>query len=267
VTRAVPVSGGDICAAHRVELAGGYSVFAKHLNDAPPGLFEAEAEGLAWLAEPGFVRTPAVLTVTTDVLVLEWITNGRPSPAGAEELGRALAQTHRAGAPTFGWHRNGYIGPLPLDNTSQAEWPVFFAEQRLLPYLRLAADRAAIDASGVRVVESVARRVGEVGGPPEPPARLHGDLWSGNVHWDDDGRPWLVDPAAHGGHRESDLAMLALFGLPHRRVVAAYDEVYPLADGWADRVALHQLFPLLVHAALFGGSYGASAVAAAGRYG
>jgi fructosamine-3-kinase len=103
-------------------------------------------------------------------------------------------------------------------------------------------------------------------GPPEPPSRLHGDLWSGNVLWSPDGVV-LVDPAAHGGHRETDLAMLALFGLPHLdRVVAAYDEAWPLAEGWRDRVGLHQLHPLLVHAALFGGGYAARAADLARGY-
>jgi fructosamine-3-kinase len=107
----------------------------------------------------------------------------------------------------------------------------------------------------------------DLAGPPEPPARLHGDLWSGNVLWAADGRAWIIDPAAHGGHRETDLAMLALFGLPHLdRVLAAYDASWPLAAGWEERVPLHQLHPLLVHAVLFGGGYGAQAVAAAARY-
>jgi len=107
-------------------------------------------------------------------------------------------------------------------------------------------------------------QVEELAGPAEPPARLHGDLWAGNVHAGFDGRLWLLDPAAHGGHRETDLAMLALFGCPKlERLLAAYTDVASLASGWQQRVPLHQLFPLLVHAVLFGGGYGRSAVAAA----
>jgi fructosamine-3-kinase len=117
------------------------------------------------------------------------------------------------------------------------------------------------------VVERVLDKLPDLAGPPEPPARLHGDLWSGNVLWAADGRAWIIDPAAHGGHRETDLAMLALFGLPHLdRVLAAYDTSWPLAAGWQQRVPLHQLHPLLVHAVLFGGGYGAQAVSAAARY-
>ncbi len=107
-------------------------------------------------------------------------------------------------------------------------------------------------------------RIGELAGPAEQPARLHGDLWSGNVLWGGDGHVWLIDPAAHGGHRETDLAMLHLFGCAHLdRIVAAYDEAAPLAEGWRARIPLHQLFPLLVHTVLFGGGYGAQAVASA----
>ena len=164
----------------------------------------------------------------------------------------------------FGGDRDGYIGTLPLPNRTAPTWPEFFATRRILPYLKLARDRGAISASDAFDVESVARRITELAGPDEPPARLHGDLWSGNVLWGQDGRTWLVDPAAYGGHRETDLAMLALFGLPQLpRVLDAYQEATPLAEGWEERVGLHQLFPLLVHAALFGGGYGARAAEAA----
>ena len=105
-----------------------------------------------------------------------------------------------------------------------------------------------------------------VAGPPEPPSRIHGDLWSGNVLADRRGQPWLIDPSPYAGHREVDLAMLRLFGGLGQRTFDAYGEEHPLADGWRDRVELYQLLPLLVHAALFGGSYGAAAERAARRY-
>jgi fructosamine-3-kinase len=116
------------------------------------------------------------------------------------------------------------------------------------------------------VLDEAIRRVGDLAGPAEPPARLHGDLWHGNVVWDRGGHAWVIDPAAHGGHRETDLAMLALFGAPFLdRILAAYQETRPLAPGWPQRVPLHQLHPLLVHAALFGPAYGQRAVEAARR--
>jgi fructosamine-3-kinase len=176
-----------------------------------------------------------------------------------------VAGLHAAGAPCFGLDggADGFIGPLPMSNQPAADWPTFYAERRVLPFLRAAVDAGAVDPAGATAVERVCARLPALAGPPEPPARIHGDLWSGNLLCDTAGRPWLIDPAAHGGHRETDLAMLALFGGLSERFVAAYTEVRPLADGWRDRVALHQLHPLLVHAVLFGGRYGAAAVEAA----
>jgi len=183
---------------------------------------------------------------------------------------RAGAPHH--GAPPAGWSADGFIATLPLPHQVEDHglgWPEFYAAHRVMPFLRLARDRGAVDADGTAAVERVCARLtaGAVPVPPAEPARLHGDLWAGNVLWSASG-PVLVDPAAHGGHRETDLAMLALFGLPHLdRVLAAYDETWPRDDRWRDRVALHQLHPLLVHAALFGGGYGRQAVSVAAAYG
>lgn len=134
-------------------------------------------------------------------------------------------------------------------------WPDWYAARRVLPYLRRAVDGGALSAADAAMVEAVLARITEVAGPAEPPSRIHGDLWSGNVLWSG-GRGWLIDPAAHGGHRETDLAMLALFGAPYLdRILGAYQEVAPLAPGWQQRVPLHQLHPLLVHVCLFGAAY------------
>ena len=257
VVATTPVAGGDICTATRLRLSDGSSALIKTRAHAPADFFPGEARGLTWLAEAGGVDVPAVLAAEADCLILSWVETGRPSTEAAEQLGRALAVTHRAGAEAFGADADGYIGTLPLPNRSAPAWPEFYATRRVPPYLKLARDRGSVSGEDAAAVERVVRRITELAGPEEPPARLHGDLWSGNVLWGQDGRAWLVDPAAHGGHRETDLAMLALFGLPQlSRVLAAYEEETPLADGWEDRVALHQLFPLLVHAALFGGGYG-----------
>jgi len=162
---------------------------------------------------------------------------------------------------TFGAPWPGFIASLPLDNTQvtgQDAWPQWYAGRRLLPFLRRAADAGTLGPAGIKAVQAVIDRIGELAGPPEPPSRIHGDCWSGNVLWSG-GRGWLIDPAAHGGHRETDLAMLALFGAPHLdRILAAYHEAVPLADGWRSRVPLHQLHPLLVHVCLFGSGYAAS---------
>jgi fructosamine-3-kinase len=250
-----PVAGGSLNAAYAVELDGGERVFVKTRADAAPGEFATEAEGLRWLADAGALRIAEPVAVGEDWLALRWIAAGRLDAAGEEELGRGLAELHRSGASAFGGPRPLRIGPLELPNGPSDDWPSFYAGARLEP---LAARAGLAD-----VVGRVCARIDALAGPPEPPSRLHGDLWSGNVLAGADGRPWLVDPAAYGGHREVDLAMLGLFGAPSRRTLAAYDEVWPRADGHEERLALHQLFPLLVHAVLFGGGYVASAERAA----
>ena len=261
-----PVAGGDICTSTRLRLSNGTSALMKTRSHAPEGFFAAEARGLRWLAEPAVVGVAEVLAVAEDCLVLRWVEQTRPGAELAAQLGRGLARLHASGAACFGAEDDGFIGQLPQKNGAADTWPEFFATRRILPYLKLAADRGRIDGADRQAVEDVVRRITELAGPAEPPARLHGDLWSGNVLWSAEAGPVLIDPAAHGGHRESDLAMLSLFGLPHlQRVVAAYQEETPLADGWEDRQPLHQLFPLLVHAATFGGGYGAQAGDAARR--
>jgi fructosamine-3-kinase len=270
--RETPVGGGSICEARRLTLEDGASVFAKSWRQrgshaVPPGFFEAEAAGLGWLREAGAVPVPELIVVMPDLLALEWVDEGSPTPAAAERFGRDLAALHRAGADRFGAPWPGFIGALPQDNDGhEADWADWFARRRLAPYLKISVDRGALSAADVTLVERLLSTIGEYASRPEPPARLHGDLWPGNLLWGADGRVWLVDPAAHGGHRETDLAQLALFGgAPHLdRVLAAYDEAWPLADGWRARVPLHQLHLLLVHTALFGASY-AGAVAGAAR--
>ena len=257
------VGGGDINDAYAAELEDGGLAFVKTRADAPAGEYAAEAASLRWLAVPNGVGVPEVLGASDEVLVLEWL---EPGAAGDEaELGRGLAWVHAAGADAFGADGPARIGPLVLPNDPLPDWPSFYAERRLRPLLAPARDRGSLSAVGVRAVERVCDRIAELAGPPEPPARLHGDLWGGNVLWSG-GRPYLIDPIAYGGHREVDLAMLRLFGAPGPRLMAAYEDVAPLADGHEDRVALFQLFPLLVHAVLFGGGYGASVERAAGRY-
>jgi fructosamine-3-kinase len=285
-TNARRVGGGDINEAWRVTLADGREAFVKTRPDAGSEEYATEARGLQWLAGPGALRTPRALEVADDYLVLEWVQQGSLSAEGAEELGRGLALTHAAGAPAFGapaaapateHPQTGGVGDaaassfgsLRLPNEPTPDWPTFYARRRLLPLAGIARERGALSQAGARAVEAVCERLPELAGPPEPPARLHGDLWSGNVMADADGRPWLIDPSAYGGHREVDLAMLRLFGGragPERRIFAAYEEATPMAGGWEERVELWQLLPLLVHAVLFGGSYVGAAERVARHY-
>ncbi|MDP4511448.1 fructosamine kinase family protein [Nonomuraea turcica] len=228
-------------------LDDGRQVFAK--TGVVSEMFTSEAAGLRWLGEA--IAVPEVIEVGPDRLVLSWVEQERPTMAAAERFGRELARLHRSGASGFGAPWPGFIAELPMDNAPCDDWPAFYAERRVLPFLR----QAHLPASDVAAVERAVERFAEVAGPPEPPSRIHGDLWSGNVLWSG-GSAVLVDPAAHGGHRETDLAMMALFGLPYLdRVLGAYQEEWPPADGWRERVPLHQLHPLLVHVVLFGGSY------------
>lgn len=239
-------------------------MWVKRRTGAPPGFFDAEAAGLRWLAEPASLRLPDVLSVEADQIVVTRVAAGAPSPQGAEALGRGLADMHAAGAPRLGAPWRGFIGDLPMDNTGAADWPTFYCERRVLPYLRSAHDRGALTPDDARAIERCLGVLPSLPGAGEPPSRIHGDLWSGNVLWDTGGEAWLIDPAAHGGHRETDLAMLALFGAPYLdRILRSYEERAPLAPGWQARTGLHQLHPLLVHAVLFGGTYGPQAGAAA----
>ena len=260
--------GGDINEAYAATLEDGARAFIKTRPDAPAGEFPAEAAALRWLGEPGGLGVPEVLGVLDvdrlpRLLALEWLEPGR---AGDEaDLGRGLATIHAAGAAAFGGETTLRIGPLSLPNHAAADWAEFYADRRLRPLLGPSRDRGALSSSGAAAVEHVCNRIADLAGPPEPPARLHGDLWSGNVLWSR-GEPFLIDPIAYGGHREVDLAMLRLFGAPGPRFLAAYEDITPLAPGHEDRILLYQLFPLLVHAVLFGGGYGASAERAARRY-
>jgi fructosamine-3-kinase len=245
-------------------------------SGSPERQVAAEVAGLRWLAEPSEVPVPSVLGHDDTSLLLEYLPPARPDPDAAARFGARLARLHLAGAPAFGAAPPGgpvdaWIGRAPMRNVTGTTWPGWYAEHRVMPYLRLANDAGQLTADEVATVEAACSVLPEVAGPPVPPARLHGDLWSGNVCWSagpgrDGGRTeaWLIDPAAHGGHPETDLAMLALFSCPHLdAVLDGYRQVSPLAAGWPERVGLHQLFPLLVHVVLFGRGYAGQAVAAA----
>jgi fructosamine-3-kinase len=265
VAVATPVGGGDICRAFRVELDDGRSVFVKTHHDPPADFFATEADGLGWLAAAG-APVPGVLDAGDRWLALEWIDVGPWRESVEEDAGSAVALLHAAGATRFGYGRDGFVGTVPVDNTPTDDWPTFWSERRVRPLVRRLVDTRSLSPGDAEVLARLCDRLparADLTGPPEPPARLHGDLWSGNVVADAAGRAWLVDPSAHGGHRETDLAMLALFGGLTDRFVAAYTDVAPLADGWRRRQGLHQLHPLLVHALLFGGGYGPRAVAVA----
>lgn len=251
----------------------------KSAHGAPAGGIQWEAAGLRWLAEAqesGGARIVKVFDVGPDFIDIERVRSVTPTIAAAEDFGRALAATHRAGADAFGsppdgWTGDGFFGPaehlLPLPLRPTARWGEFYADQRVRHTYELGARTGVFDKDDGVLFDAVGDRLrsGEWD-DDAPPARTHGDLWSGNVMWTDEGVV-LIDPAACGGHAEGDLAMLQLFGAPQlKRIIAAYDEVSPLADGWQSRVGLHQLFPVMMHAVLFGGGYVSEALSIARRY-
>jgi len=244
--------------------------FTKRDPDAPAGFFEAEAAGLAWLGSvPGGVRTARVIAVRPGAIELENVDPAPPTPAAAREFGAALARTHDAGAAAFGSPPDGYAGPMyigqrALTTARQTRWGRFYARDRVLPYLVAAVKAGNVTETEERIIRAACDRISAGAfDDSEAPARLHGDLWNGNVLWSAGGVV-LIDPAAHGGHRETDLAMLALFGCPFLdQVLAAYDAEIPLREGWRERVPVHQLHPLAVHAAGHGRSYGVALIAAA----
>lgn len=253
------VSGGDFATSFRAHLADGRRVFAKTHTDPPPGFFSTEAEGLRWLAEAQALPVAGVIGVSDEApacLILDWIElGGARTSDGEARFGRGLAALHQTGADSFGRADGRTTGSQALPNDPCETWTEFYREQRLLPLMKIASDRAALSASTIDRLGNVANRLESFGASEEPPARLHGDLWAGNRVIDSDGESWLIDPAAHGGHREFDLAMMRLFGGFGEPCFQAYDDAYPLEDGWERRIHLHQLAPLIVHAIKFGGGY------------
>jgi fructosamine-3-kinase len=260
VVGARPLSGGDINDAFEVRLADGREVFVKSNVRAPNDMFVAEARGLAWLGDAKALRVPGVLAASgandvTPFLALELIRPAARAPNFDERLGRGLAALHRHGAPAFGLDHDNYIGRLPQTNTFAVTWPEFYRVRRLGPQLKAAVDAGLAPPRLRRDFERLFAQLEALCGPAERPARLHGDLWGGNLLADDRGEPCLIDPAVYGGDREIDLAMMKLFGGFGPGVFAAYKEAFPLADGYRERVALYQLYPLMVHVNLFGTGY------------
>ena len=263
VTEIRPLGGQHGARHYRAVLADGRAAFVKTAPSAGHAALASEARGLRWLAEAHAAAIPEIIATDATLLAVSWVGTGPVTSVMAERFGRDLAALHQAGAPAFGAPWEGFLAGLPLSNAGGGAWPDWYAEHRVLPYLRRAVDAGVLAGADARVIVAALGRAAAIAGPPEPPSRLHGDCWSGNVLWSD-GRGWLIDPAAHGGHRETDLAMLALFGAPGLAgILAGYQEVSPLADGWRDRVPLHQLHPLLVHVCLFGASYTGPALTAA----
>lgn len=259
VSRCRAVGGGDVARAEELLLADGRALFLKTREDAPPTMFAREADGLALLAAPEALRVPEVLACSgadePGYLALELV---RPAPIASDfddRLGRGLAALHRATLASFGLPHDNFLATIAQSNAPSVDWPSFYRDRRLAPLVESARDRGLLPRRMLDDFDRLFARIDELARTSEPPARLHGDLWSGNVIVDERGEPCLVDPAVYGGQREIDLAMIKLFGGFGPRVFDAYREAWPLEPAAEGRVSLYQLYPLLAHVALFGASY------------
>jgi fructosamine-3-kinase len=261
VVHTAPAAGGDINEVQRVQLQDGRVLCVKTQRAKLPGLFSDEARGLHWLAEANALRVPSVIfaceadELGPACLVLEWIERGARARDYAEQLGVGLARLHRTAAPSFGLDHDNFLASLRQENRPANSWGCFYAERRIGPLTERAAERGELPQALRKQIELLLKRIPSLVGEEEPPARLHGDLWSGNVLCDSTGAPVLIDPAVYGGHREIDLAMMRLFGGFSEAVFSAYHEAFPLSPGHAERVPLYQLYPLLAHVNLFGSAY------------
>lgn len=253
IEHAAGATGGCIGEAFTLRFADGGRAFLKTYPQLPEEVVVREAEGLRWLAQAG-ARVPQVLTVGDGYLLLELVVVSAVR-AHPEQLGRELAALHRFGAPGFGLPTPNYLARLRQDNRPAPQWADFYRDRRLEPLLQRAAERGLVSAALRRGFDRLYERLDQLVGPPEPPARLHGDLWGGNCIVDQHGQAWLIDPAVYGGHREIDLAMMRLFGGFSARTFSAYAEAFPLAPGHEQRVPLYQLYPLLAHLVMFGEGY------------
>lgn len=253
-----PVTGGCINRCFRLQVEHS-PVFLKY-NDSSryPNMFGMEAVGLQMIRESGAIGVPTVLACSEvldlSFLLLEWIEPGERVNNFWNDFGARLAKLHQTSSEQFGFDTNNYIGSLSQSNFRHNSWVDFFITERIEPQVKLAQDHSAIPGSLVKKFATLYGRLKDII-PPEPPALLHGDLWNGNFLVNGSGTATLIDPSVYYGHREMDLAMTKLFGGFSRDFYSAYEEVFPLQNGFEERIDIHNLYPLMVHVNLFGGGY------------
>jgi len=266
------VGGGCIHNAARVATTAG-DFFAKWNDTCPADLFLREADGLRELAaaESGLV-VPRVLAAMDSLegdppfIIMEYLSPGKGAgDRDDERLGRGLAAVHRRRGETFGFPTNTYCGATPQDNTPSASWLEFYAERRLRPILGLIDRNRAFPAPDRRLFDRLVDQLGDHLPADVTPSLIHGDLWSGNV-MATSGGPAIFDPACAYANREMEFGITTLFGGFSERFWRAYQEAWPLPAGWRERNPLYQLYHLLNHHLLFGGHYGAEALAIAMRF-
>jgi len=252
------ISGGDINETYKLSTSDG-TLFLK-MNDAHiyPDMFLRELNGLNILRNTNAISVPRPLATGTvgdkGFLVTEFMEKGGVTPDFWENFGASLSRVHRQTQTYYGFQETNYIGTLKQYNTPYSSWPVFYAFNRLQPLTRAAYDQQVMDKAMVVQMEHLWKQLPGMF-PDEKPALLHGDLWSGNFMVGKDGKACVYDPAVYYGNREMDLAMTRLFGGFDTRFYFSYQTMYPLAEGWQSRIGVCQLYPLMVHLLLFGGSY------------
>lgn len=253
-----PLPGGDINQASLLKTSAG--LFFVKMNAAPQSgqMFEAESLGLKLLASTGTLLTPSVLGVgdsdSGGFLLLEFIETGYRPIGFWEQFGAGLAELHRNTSPSFGLDHDNFIGSLPQSNCQHDTWPDFYVNERLLPQLDIAMQQNRLQSTDFQDFEMLFKQIPTLC-PNEPPALIHGDLWSGNFLCDTQGQPILIDPAVSYSHREMDIAMSRLFGGFERPFYKGYEEAWPLVPGFEQRLPVYQIYYLLVHVNLFGGGY------------
>ncbi|WP_166256626.1 fructosamine kinase family protein [Marinobacter salicampi] len=259
-----PVAGGSISEAWQLNFADGRKVFVKSHGSPPPGFFEAEAQGLSALARTGAIRTPQPLAVASNYLAMEWLDGARARDYWPR-FGEQLAGLHRHTAEAFGFAGDNYCGLTPQPNPQVADGFRYFREARLLYQGRLALAAGLLDQHDFEALAYVADHL-EDWVPAQPASLLHGDLWSGNAHCGPRGEPVLVDPAAHFGWHEAELAMTLLFGGFPQAFYESYKGASQCDPEWASRADIYNLYHLLNHLNLFGGGYLGSVRSTLARY-
>lgn len=254
VTAELPVGGGCINNGARLETESGTSFFLKTNISAPEDMFVREAEGLIELRKADGPRLPEPILWDAEFILLEDL---RPAPRTAdywETLGHQLATLHQNTNPKFGFSHDNYLGTTKQPNNWNENGHEFFAEHRLGFQTRLARDNDLLSRSEAAEISKLASRLPQLV-PPQPASLVHGDLWGGNAISDERGQPAIIDPAAHYGWAEAELAMTALFGGFPPAFYTAYVETRTLDIGWADRLPIYNLYQLLNHLNLFGADY------------
>lgn len=277
IARSERISGGDINDAYGLTLTNGAHIFMKSNTVKNATFFTAEAIGLHAIAKTGCIGTPRILCSGTETgrngysfLLLEWIEGRRPISDYWEIFARQLADMHRASAKDFvpngryGFIQDNYIGAREQKNAARESWIDFFRDCRLEPQFQAA--HSYFNADERKRILTLLDHLDDFLTEPEQPSLLHGDLWSGNFMTGSDGRAWLIDPAAYVGHAEADLAMTELFGGFSPTFYAAYREDSSMQPGYHDRRDLYNLYHLLNHLNLFGGSYLSSVQRTVRRY-